>query len=114
MRDQLAYASGKFQPSVCFWDSTAPNPNLLPSVSMRNGLSKLAKANTAASKQGFLSASKAPLASAVRITHLLFLLGWNNLSHSFQFLFAGPHIHSGDMMSPIVDLIPEEFILSGF
>ena len=35
-------------------------------------------------------------------------LGQSDLSHSFQVLFAGPHTLSGDMMSHIVYLIPEE------
>ena len=37
----------------------------------------------------------------------------SELSHSFQVLFAGPHTLSGDMTNQIVDLIPEEFSLSG-
>ena len=36
-------------------------------------------------------------------------LGWSKLNHSFQFLFAGLHTLSGDVMSQIVDLILEEF-----
>ena len=39
---------------------------------------------------------------------------WIELSHSFKILFAGLHTIPGDMMSQIVDLIQEEFALSGF
>ena len=40
--------------------------------------------------------------------------GLSELCHSFQVLFAGPHLLFGDMMSQIVNLILEEFALCGF
>ena len=41
-------------------------------------------------------------------------LGWREFSHSFQVPFAGHNTLSGDMMSQIVNHIPEKFALSGF
>ena len=40
--------------------------------------------------------------------------GKSELGHSFQVLFAWSQTLSWDVMSQIVDLIPEEFALSGF
>ena len=47
--------------------------NMLVSVSKRNGLSKLAKANTGASRHAFLNVSKATCMSLISVTCLLFL-----------------------------------------
>ena len=51
-----------------------PSPDLLVSISKRNGLLKSPKANTGASRHAFLSISKAICASLVSITCSLFLL----------------------------------------
>ena len=40
--------------------------------------------------------------------------GQSKLSHSFQVLFVGPYTLFGDMMSQVVNLIPEELTLRGF
>ena len=73
VRDQLEYATRQYWPSVCFWDSAAPNPKILASVSRRNGLSRSATANTGASRQALLRVSNVSLAFSVSFTHLLFL-----------------------------------------
>ena len=41
-------------------------------------------------------------------------LGWSKFGQSLQVLLAGSHTLFGDVMSQIVNLIPEEFTLSGF
>ena len=66
-------SQGETGHQAVFCDNTAPNPNLLTSVSKRNGLLKSAKANTGASRHAFLSISKAACTSLVSITHLFFL-----------------------------------------
>ena len=73
VRDWLTYTTEWYWQSACFCDNTAPNPNLLVSVSRRNGLSKSAKANTRDSRQTLLRVSKVSLASAMSIICSLFL-----------------------------------------
>ena len=70
VRDQLTYVTGWYWPSGCFCDNTAPNPDLLTSVSKRNGLSKSAKANTGASRHAILSISKAVCTSLVYLLQI--------------------------------------------
>ena len=41
-------------------------------------------------------------------------LGWSKLCHHIYILLAGPHTLLGGMMGQIVNLILEEFTLSGF
>ena len=73
-KDQPAYSTRWYWLSVCFGGSTAPNSNVLVSVSKRSGLLKSAKPGIGASKQVFLSISKAPRASSMYITCSFFLL----------------------------------------
>ena len=48
---QLAYATGWYLTSYCFWDSTVPKPSNEASVSNTKGFSKAMKANTGAAIQ---------------------------------------------------------------